>query len=62
MVRRLHQVCAEKGVAMRDAPVSGGVCGAAAATLAVMVGDDEEVFRRVKPAVTKEAAENAGSR
>ena len=32
VVRRLHQVCAEKGVIVLDAPVSGGVYGAAAAT------------------------------
>jgi 3-hydroxyisobutyrate dehydrogenase len=51
VVRRLHQMCSEHGVAMLDAPVSGGVYGAAAATLAVMVGGDQEVFRRVKPAL-----------
>ncbi len=40
VVRRLHQVCAARGVTMLDAPVSGGVYGAAAGTLAVMVGGD----------------------
>ena len=49
VVRKLHQVCAEKGVTVLDAPVSGGVFGAAAATLAVMVGGDEAVFHRIKP-------------
>jgi 3-hydroxyisobutyrate dehydrogenase len=49
VVRRLHQVCAEKGVSVLDAPVSGGVYGAAEATLAVMVGGDEGTFQRVKP-------------
>ena len=49
MVRRLHQECAAKGVTFVDAPVSGGVYGAAAATLAVMVGGDEAVFHRLKP-------------
>ena len=49
VVRKLHQVCAEKGVTVMDAPVSGGVYGAAAATLAVMVGGDEAVFHRIKP-------------
>ena len=34
---------------MLDAPVSGGVYGAAAATLAVMVGGDEAIFNRMKP-------------
>ena len=49
VVRRLHQACSEKGIAVLDAPVSGGVHGAAAGTLAVMVGGDESVFQRIKP-------------
>ena len=49
VVRRLHQVCAARGVTMLDAPVSGGVYGAAAGTLAVMVGGDEGTFNRLKP-------------
>ena len=48
-IRRLHQVCGEKSVIVMDAPVSGGVFGAAAGTLAVMVGGDRVVFDRVKP-------------
>ena len=46
VVRRLNQVCAERGVALLDSPVSGGVYGAAAGTLAVMVGGDQSVFDR----------------
>ena len=49
VVRRLHQVCDARGVTMLDAPVSGGVYGAAAGTLAVMVGGDEGTFNRLKP-------------
>ena len=49
VVRRLHQVSSEKGVAVLDAPVSGGVHGAEAGTLAVMVGGEESVFQRIKP-------------
>ena len=49
VVRRLHQVCAARGVTMLDAPVSGGVYGAAAGTLAVMVGGDEGAFNHLKP-------------
>jgi 3-hydroxyisobutyrate dehydrogenase len=48
-IRRIHDVCAAKGVTVLDAPVSGGVYGAAAATLAVMVGGDRAVFDRMKP-------------
>ncbi len=49
VIRRIHQVCQEKGVIVMDAPVSGGVYGAAAGTLAVMVGGDEAIFNRIKP-------------
>ena len=48
-IRRIHDMCAEKGVTVLDAPVSGGTYGAAAATLAVMVGGDKAVYDRMKP-------------
>jgi 2-hydroxy-3-oxopropionate reductase len=38
-----------KGIAMLDAPVSGGPMGAEQATLSIMVGGKPEVFERVKP-------------
>lgn len=47
--RALHDDLAAKGVAHLDAPVSGGVAGAEAATLAIMVGGDKGVFDRVRP-------------
>ncbi|MBI1907049.1 MAG: 2-hydroxy-3-oxopropionate reductase [Rhodocyclales bacterium] len=40
---------AERGVAMLDAPVSGGEAGAIAGTLTIMVGGDESDFARVRP-------------
>ena len=49
VIRRIHETCAAKGVTALDAPVSGGVHGAAAGTLAVMVGGDQAVFHRIKP-------------
>ena len=48
-IRRVHDLCAERGVSVLDAPVSGGVYGAAAGTLAVMVGGDRAIFDRMKP-------------
>jgi len=39
----------ERGVAMLDAPVSGGVVGAKAASLTFFVGGDKSHFERVKP-------------
>ena len=49
VVRRLHETCAAKGVTLLDSPVSGGTYGAAAGTLAVMVGGDKDTFDRFKP-------------
>jgi 3-hydroxyisobutyrate dehydrogenase len=40
-----------RGVDFIDAPVSGGVAGAKAATLTVMWGGEESVFERVRPVV-----------
>jgi 2-hydroxy-3-oxopropionate reductase len=40
---------AERGIAFLDAPVSGGPEGAAAGTLAIMVGGDVAAFERVRP-------------
>ncbi len=49
VARHIAEVLAEKGVAMLDAPVSGGVQGAIDATLAIMAGGDAEVLARVRP-------------
>ena len=49
LARRVHGVFAEKGIAMLDAPVSGGVEGARVRDLLVMVGGDEATFRRCLP-------------
>ena len=49
LIRRIHAVFKEKGIHVLDAPVSGGVIGAERGTLQVMVGGDEELFRRLKP-------------
>jgi 2-hydroxy-3-oxopropionate reductase len=42
--QKIAAACAERGVDMLDAPVSGGQPGAINATLAVMVGGKQEVF------------------
>ena len=49
LARRVHEAFAAKGVAMLDAPVSGGVEGARVRDLLVMVGGDEETFERCLP-------------
>lgn len=49
ITRELATQLAQKGVAMLDAPVSGGEQGAIDGTLSIMVGGDEAVFRRVLP-------------
>jgi len=49
VVRRLHRRFAAKGVAMLDAPVSGGPAGARTRKLALWVGGDRAVFDRLRP-------------
>ena len=47
--RELAEKAAAQGIALVDAPVSGGGMGAAAGTLLVMVGGDDDVVARVQP-------------
>lgn len=47
--RELGKVLAARGTPFIDAPVSGGVKGAIAASLAIMVGGDKVIYERVKP-------------
>ncbi|MBI3763216.1 MAG: NAD(P)-dependent oxidoreductase [Chloroflexi bacterium] len=47
--RRIAAREAEAGVAMLDAPVSGGTVGAQQGTLSIMVGGDEATFEKCRP-------------
>lgn len=47
--RKLHQQATMKSLLVVDAPVSGGVAGASAATLTFMVGGEEHAFTQAKP-------------
>lgn len=47
--RRIAARLAERGIGFLDAPVSGGVAGAEAGTLTVMVGGDAATLERVRP-------------
>jgi len=47
--RAVHEAMAAAGIAFLDAPVSGGIMGAAAGTLAFMVGGSAEAFARGQP-------------
>jgi 3-hydroxyisobutyrate dehydrogenase len=49
LMRRIDRALKEKGIDTIDAPVSGGAAGAKAGNLAVMVGGEEAVFRKVLP-------------
>jgi 2-hydroxy-3-oxopropionate reductase len=49
VAREVAEAFAAAGVAVVDAPVSGGVAGANARTLAVMAAGDEEALARVEP-------------
>lgn len=47
--RRMAAAAEKKGLRYADAPVSGGTAGAAAGTLTIMVGADEETFAKIRP-------------
>jgi 3-hydroxyisobutyrate dehydrogenase len=51
--RDVAQAAQSRGLAMVDAPVSGGVAGAEAATLTFMVGGDDDAFERAGPLLEK---------
>ncbi len=46
--RKIEPVAKAKGVGFLEAPVSGGVTGAAAGTLAIMVGGDADTLKRAR--------------
>lgn len=47
--RSVHQQAADRGFGQLDAPVSGGVKGATAGTLAFMVGGEDDAVERARP-------------
>ncbi|WP_022851499.1 NAD(P)-dependent oxidoreductase [Limisalsivibrio acetivorans] len=51
IAEKLYGECRDKGVGFLDAPVSGGQAGAEKGALTVMVGGDQEIFDRAKPAM-----------
>lgn len=53
VTRELHQQAEKLNIAMLDAPVSGGVAAAMAATLTIMVGGTETAFQRALPILQK---------
>jgi 3-hydroxyisobutyrate dehydrogenase len=50
--RRLAQAAADRGLAMLDAPVSGGTAGAAAGTLTFIVGGEAAALERARPVLS----------
>jgi 3-hydroxyisobutyrate dehydrogenase len=51
--RKAHALAAARGIATLDAPVSGGVGGAKAATLTFMVGGSAHAFARGQPVLER---------
>ena len=47
--QRIYEEAQKRGLHSLDAPVSGGDKGAKEATLAIMVGGDQEIFEKMKP-------------
>ena len=52
VARELSVIAKRAGFGLLDAPVSGGQAGAENAALTVMVGGDEEIFKRAAPAMS----------
>jgi len=50
--QKLARQCAESGIVLIDAPVSGGVVGAKNATLTIMVGANKADYERALPLLT----------
>lgn len=48
-VKTLAQYATQRGIHFLDAPVSGGIVGAVAATLSFICGGSQQAFERVKP-------------
>lgn len=49
--RQAHALTESAGIEFLDAPVSGGISGAAAGTLTTMVGGNEQLLESIKPAL-----------
>lgn len=47
--REIGKICEDAGVPMLEAPVSGGVGGAANGTLSIMCGGPKDLFEQLKP-------------
>ncbi len=50
--RKVAEAAAARGLAMIDAPVSGGTAGAAAGTLTFIVGGDADALERARPVLS----------
>ena len=51
IARELYAAAKQRGAGFLDAPVSGGQSGAENGTLSVMVGGDENAFRKAEPVI-----------
>lgn len=51
LAREMHAKLKEKGIGILDAPVSGGPEGAKQGTLSIMIGGDDDVFAKARPAL-----------
>jgi 3-hydroxyisobutyrate dehydrogenase len=50
--KRMAELLAEKGADFVDAPVTGGVAGAEAGSMSILVGGDAEAFERTLPVLS----------
>jgi 3-hydroxyisobutyrate dehydrogenase len=47
--KRAHQMAKDAGFICLDSPVSGGITGAEAGTLTLIIGGEKETFNKAKP-------------
>lgn len=49
VIKKIHDICASKGVGLIGAPVTGGPHGAAVGTLTIMVDGDPNLLEKARP-------------
>ena len=49
IAKEIHRIAKTQNIGFLDAPLSGGQAGAESGQLTIMVGGDEDVYRRVQP-------------
>jgi 3-hydroxyisobutyrate dehydrogenase len=49
LAENIYTIASKRGIHVLDAPVSGGDIGAKDGTLAIMIGGEEKIYKKIKP-------------